>query len=87
MTHSGWGVRFIDYDNDGWKDLLINQGHDLDTIQLTFSQPSLREAMLLARNAAKALWMFGGGRGYFSACWWTRPGIGDIDNDGRWTRW
>ena len=22
MTHSGWGVRFLDYDNDGWKDLL-----------------------------------------------------------------
>src|SRR6185369_11437609 len=20
-THSGWGVRFFDYDNDGWKDL------------------------------------------------------------------
>jgi len=40
MTHSGWGVRFLDFDNDGWKDLLIAQGHDLDTIQLTF--PNLR---------------------------------------------
>jgi len=28
--HSGWGIRFMDYDNDGWKDLLIAQGHDLD---------------------------------------------------------
>src|SRR6202011_4578865 len=36
MGHSGWGVRFIDYDNDGWKDLLITQGHDLDTVQLNF---------------------------------------------------
>jgi len=35
-THSGWGVRFLDCDLDGWKDLLIAQGHDLDTIQLTF---------------------------------------------------
>ncbi|MGB7167815.1 MAG: VCBS repeat-containing protein, partial [Acidobacteriaceae bacterium] len=33
MLHSGWGVRFVDYDNDGWKDLLIAQGHDLDTIE------------------------------------------------------
>src|SRR6266851_4002891 len=24
MTHSGWGVRFLDYDNDGWKDLLVS---------------------------------------------------------------
>src|SRR5437660_12724281 len=23
FTHSGWGVRFLDYDNDGWKDLII----------------------------------------------------------------
>lgn len=35
MVHSGWGIRFLDYDNDGWKDLLIAQGHDLDTIELT----------------------------------------------------
>ena len=23
LLHSGWGVRFLDYDNDGWKDLFI----------------------------------------------------------------
>ena len=44
MKHSGWGVRFMDYDNDGWKDLLINQGHDLDTVQTDFSGPSLQGA-------------------------------------------
>ncbi|MGC1965911.1 MAG: VCBS repeat-containing protein, partial [Candidatus Acidiferrales bacterium] len=31
LAHSGWGLRFFDIDNDGWKDLLIAQGHDLDT--------------------------------------------------------
>ncbi len=25
--HSGWGTKFLDYDNDGWKDLLVVQGH------------------------------------------------------------
>ena len=35
-SHSGWGVRFLDFDNAGWKDLLITQGHDLDTIELNF---------------------------------------------------
>ena len=49
--HSGWGVRFLDYDNDGWKDLLIAQGHDLDTIQLTSPNLRYREPMLLARNS------------------------------------
>ena len=38
--HSGWGARFIDYDNDGWKDLFVAQGHVMDNIALT--QPSLR---------------------------------------------
>ena len=26
-SHSGWGVRFLDYDNDGWEDLLIVPVH------------------------------------------------------------
>ncbi len=48
--HSGWGLKFIDYDNDGWKDLFIAQGHVMDNIEL--SSPSLRyrEPMLLMRN-------------------------------------
>jgi hypothetical protein len=41
MAHSGWGVRLLDYDNDGWKDLLIAQGHDLDTIELISPKRSL----------------------------------------------
>ena len=50
MMHSGWGARFFDYDNDGWKDLMVAQGHVMDNIQLT--QPALRyqESMLLMRN-------------------------------------
>ena len=50
LLHSGWGVAFFDYDNDGRKDLLFAQGHDLDTIELTSPQIHYREPMLLARN-------------------------------------
>lgn len=48
--HSGWGAQFIDYDNDGWRDLFVAQGHVMDNIQQT--QPSLRykEPVLLMRN-------------------------------------
>ena len=51
-THSGWGTRFLDYDNDGWKDLFVAQGHVMDNIELT--QPGLRyrERALLLRNVA-----------------------------------
>ena len=27
LMHSGWGMKFIDYDNDGWKDVFVAQGH------------------------------------------------------------
>ncbi|MEO8126571.1 MAG: CRTAC1 family protein [Bryobacteraceae bacterium] len=50
ILHSGWGAKFIDFDNDGWKDLMVGQSHVMDNIQLT--QPHLRylEAPLLLKN-------------------------------------
>jgi hypothetical protein len=85
MTHSGWGVRFLDYDNDGWKDLLIAQGHDMDTIQLTFPNLRYREPMLLARNTGKNFVDVSAQAGdVFQQPWVSRGlAIGDIDNDGR----
>ncbi|MEJ7608792.1 MAG: VCBS repeat-containing protein [Bryobacteraceae bacterium] len=49
-THSGWGARFLDFDNDGWKDVFVGQGHVMDNIELT--QPNIRylEPLLLMRN-------------------------------------
>jgi hypothetical protein len=42
----GWGVGFLDFDNDGWKDILIVNGHvypDIDSrnVGQTFRQPRL----------------------------------------------
>jgi len=31
VSHSGWGAKFVDYDNDGWKDLFVAQGHVMDS--------------------------------------------------------
>jgi hypothetical protein len=53
LLHSGWGVRLMDYDNDGWKDLMVAQGHVLDTVELNFPQLRYRESMLLARNTGR----------------------------------
>jgi hypothetical protein len=83
--HSGWGLRFLDYDNDGRKDLLVAQSHVLDTIELTTPNLRYREPMLLAWNAgqqfveapadaAKLLQEPRLGRGL---------AVGDLDNDGR----
>ena len=85
MKHSGWGVRFLDYDNDGWKDLLITQGHDLDTIQLTFPDLRYKEPMVLARNTGNGFVDVSAQAGeVFQQAWVGRGlAIGDIDNDGR----
>jgi hypothetical protein len=85
LGHSGWGVRFLDYDNDGWKDLLIAQGHDLDTIELTTPNLRYREPMLLARNTGSGFVDVSTESGHvFHQAWVARGmAIGDIDNDGR----
>ena len=83
--HSGWGVRFFDYDNDGWKDILIAQGHDLDTIELSYPNLHYREPMLLLRNTGREFEDVSSTSGsVFSEPWVGRGmAIGDIDNDGR----
>ena len=83
--HSGWGVRFLDYDNDGWKDLLITQGHDLDTIELSYPDLHYREPMLLARNTHHGFEDVSAVSGEVFRQPWVGRGmaIGDINNDGR----
>jgi len=85
VSHSGWGVRLFDYDNDGWKDLLIAQGHDLDTIEKTYPNLRYREPMLLARNSSGRFTDISEGAGSVFRQPWIARGlaVGDIDNDGR----
>ncbi|HYL15056.1 MAG TPA: CRTAC1 family protein [Terriglobales bacterium] len=47
---SGWGVGLEDFDNDGWKDLFVAQGHVLDNVEKI--DPSLHywELPMLAIN-------------------------------------
>ncbi len=85
LSHSGWGIRFFDYDNDGWKDLLIAQGHDLDTIELNHPNLHYREPMLLAHNNGRGFVDVSAQSGtVFNQPWVARGmALGDLDNDGR----
>jgi hypothetical protein len=85
QPYSGWGMRFLDYDNDGWKDLLIAQGHDLDNIEKTRSDVHYRQPMLLARNTGKGFVDVSSISGELFKEGWVGRGlaIGDLDNDGR----
>lgn len=85
LLHSGWSLRFLDFDNDGWKDLLVAQGHDLDTIERINPQFHYREPMLLARNIGQKFVDVSSISGdVFHQAWVGRGmAIGDLNNDGR----
>ena len=82
--YSGWGVRFLDYDNDGWKDLFLAQGHVMDTIELTSPHLRYRQPPLLARNEGGRFRDASAASGdVFKEAWAARGmAVGDIDNDG-----
>jgi hypothetical protein len=85
MLHSGWGARFFDYDNDGWKDIIVAQGHDLDTVEINYPNLHYREPMLLLRNTGGSFVDVSADSGSVFRQPWLGRGlaVGDIDNDGR----
>jgi hypothetical protein len=86
LRHSGWGVRFLDYDNDGWKDLLIVQSHVIDTIETYEPDLRYREPPLLLHNeqGRKFVDVSSASGDVFHQAWAARGmAIGDINNDGK----
>jgi hypothetical protein len=84
--HSGWGIRFFDADNDGLKDILVSQGHDVDNVELNYPQIHYREPMLLLRNLGKGVFadISDTAGDVFQQAWVSRGlALGDLDNDGR----
>jgi len=84
MAHSGWGAKWIDYDNDGWLDLFVVQGHVMDNIELT--EPSLRylEPPLLLKNSENKFRNVSSQSGPIFQIPMAARGaaFGDLDNDG-----
>jgi hypothetical protein len=85
MQHSGMGLRFIDYDNDGRKDLLVSQGHVMDTVDQVNPNLHYREPMLLARNTGRGFEDVSAISGEIFHQAWAGRGlaVGDVNNDGR----
>jgi hypothetical protein len=77
---SGWGVGLEDFDNDGWKDLFVAQGHVLDNVQDIDASLRYKELPLVALNHK--------GRFERADSGLTKPlaargvAFGDINNDG-----
>jgi enediyne biosynthesis protein E4 len=83
--NSSFGARFFDFDNDGWRDVLVTNGHILDNIALYHPSVTYAEERKLYRNM---------GNGKFADVTSTQDAafraprvgrglaIGDYDNDG-----
>ena len=50
---SGVAMKFLDYDNDGWNDILQLNGAMLDNVSLYHGEVSYREPLLMFRNLGK----------------------------------
>ena len=85
ILNSAFGARFFDFDNDGWRDLVVINGHILDNIPLYHPNVTYAEVKKLYRNI---------GQGRFVDVTSTQNAafrvplvgrglaVGDYDNDG-----
>jgi enediyne biosynthesis protein E4 len=82
LPYSGWSIRFFDFDNDGWKDIFVAQGHVMDTIEKTASNLRYLQPPLLLRNESARFVRVDAGAPFRGE--WAGRGAasGDIDNDG-----
>lgn len=79
LPHVGWGTKFFDYDNDGWVDLFVANGHVYPQL------PSYRQPRLLHRNNRDATFIEVSAQ--FGAVLTEKRAsrgvaFGDLDNDG-----
>ena len=51
----GFGTRFIDFDNDGWLDLIVGNGHIWDNVKQIDAKQSYAQPVQLFRNQGSAL--------------------------------
>jgi len=53
MGLSGVSMKFLDYDNDGWPDIVQANGAMVDNVHLYHSEVSYEEPLLMFRNVGK----------------------------------
>ncbi len=81
----GWGTDFLDYDNDGWLDLLVVNGHVYPQAdQMPWNTSYAQRALLFRNLAGKKFEEIGAaaGPGLTTPRVSRGSAIGDLDNDG-----
>jgi len=81
---SGWGLKFVDYDNDGNLDLIVANGHPDDLIDVIYPSVTYREPPLLFQNTGTGLKDVSQASGPIFATPMASRGLalGDFNNDG-----
>ncbi|MDQ6786358.1 MAG: CRTAC1 family protein [Acidobacteriota bacterium] len=81
---AGWGIKFIDADNDGRRDIFVAQSHVLDTIEKTTTFLKYKQTPLLMRNTEKGFQnvSFAAGEIFQTDLSARGMACGDLDNDG-----
>jgi hypothetical protein len=82
---SGWGLKFFDYDNDGFVDLFLANGHPDDMIESYSRQVRYKEPLLLFRHDGTKLSNVSqqGGPAFQKMFPARGLAVGDFNNDGR----
>ena len=81
----GWGTSFLDYDNDGWQDLFVVNGHVYPAVDAHQWGTSYAQQALLFRNVNGKFERTGAPPNSALANAWPGRGlaVGDLDGDGR----
>lgn len=83
-----FGCKFLDYDNDGWLDLIVANGHVQDNVQKIYKDTTYRQSAQLFRNSGGATIAFEdvskpAGADLIQPIVGRGLATGDYDNDGR----
>jgi hypothetical protein len=81
----GWGTAFLDFDNDGWKDLIVANGHVYPEVDKAKTAEHFKQLRLLYWNRGDGQFFdlsSQGGAGVTTPHSSRGLAIGDLDNDG-----
>jgi len=85
IPYVGWGTHFLDYDNDGWLDLLVVNGHVYPQVERAGLPSQYAQRKLLYRNTQQGTFTettSTAGSAMSEPAVSRGSAIGDLDNDG-----
>ena len=81
----GWGIAFVDYDNDGWPDIVQCNGHVYPEVGETLTESGYRQRKVVYRNLRNGKFQEVSeqmGPGIMEKVTGRGMAVGDFDNDG-----